>query len=102
MKLFDEMEKCFPEIEKQWDEYFEILADYYFTPSVIDGVKWELCQWISERFLNPEGELYSLFQQAGIDQPKSMGMLMIEWMHYVRRSEGRPYINPTDTLPVRE
>lgn len=102
MKLFDEMEKCFPEIEKQWDLYCGLLYDYYFTPDVIRGIQIELCEWINERFLQPDSELYILFLQAGFEQRRQMGMLMIDWMHYVRRSEGRPYINQTDTSPARK
>ena len=102
MKLFDEMEKCFPEIEKQWDKIFFLLGDDFLIPSTIQGAETVLCNWIIEHYLEPESELYCLFVQAGFQNPRHMGKLMIDWMHYARHSAGRPYINQTGTFFAQE
>ena len=97
MKLFDEMEKCFPETEKHWDEMMEALEDLYLTSDLVQAAQTILCDWIIEQYLHPDGELYALFVQAGVERDRQMAALIVEWMHRARCFEGRPYINRTNS-----
>ena len=102
MKLFDEMEKCFPETEKQWDQMIEALGDMYLTPSVLMMVETLLVEWVMKRYLRPAGELNVLFVQAGIEEEAQMAELIVKWMHYARHSVGKPYVSRTDIFPAQE
>ena len=103
MKLFDEMEKCFPEIEKHWDELFqEIPEDAFILPGMVKDICFILEVWMMDEYLGEEGELRALFEQAGFREPKQMARVMLEWMHYVRCSEGRPYIIQKGIFSARE
>lgn len=102
MKLFDEMEKCFPETEKHWNEMIEALGDLYLTPHVLRAAESILGEWVMERYLHPDGKLHALFVQAGIENEMNMATLIVRWMHRMRHSEGRPYINQTNTSPAQE
>ena len=97
MKLFDEMEKCFPETEKQWDEIIEAQDGWLLTPMLVQAAETVLCDWVIEHYLLQDSKLHALFVQAGITSERQMAALIVEWMHRARRFEGRPYISRKDT-----
>ena len=100
MKLFDEMEKCFPVTEKHWDGMIEALGDIYLTDKVIKTVEAVLEEWLMENRLQPDSELHALFVQAGVTRERQMASLIVEWMHRARKVEGRPYINQRGSFPA--
>ena len=102
MKLFDEMEKCFPEIEKHWKDLYDQALEYLMTASHVEGLRIILKEWIIETYLADDSELYQLFCLADFENKMSMAGKMVEWMYYVRSTERNSDISQTDTFPVQE
>jgi hypothetical protein len=82
MKLYEEIENCFPMIEKQFKN--EDLL-YFKNSLVIDLSLYHfgLCTWIRNELLYPKGNiLYSLFLENGIKEEDDMSSMIILLFHY--------------------
>jgi len=89
MKLFDEIEKCFPEMEKQWEYMLDETSDLLMSAELHRNIKSVMNMWTVEHCLQKDGELYQLFCQAGVENRMCMADKMLEWLFYERSSAGR-------------
>jgi len=98
MKLFDEMEKCFPEMEKHLMECYEPNEEIFFWLRQENRYDFQL--WTIIRFLANENELTTLFRQAGVDTADQMACELIRWFLYDRQTKRT--LSREDTLAVQE
>ncbi len=82
MKLFQEMEKCFPEMRKHRDDLFLQYSQQAGSLDVSAQVKRELIRWIRETYLDEHSRLYHLFMAAGICSRHAMAHYMLSWHIY--------------------
>lgn len=80
MKLFDEMEKCFPEMEKHFMERF--YEQEWLTFWGLRMNQDEFFAWTFERYFLEENELMHLFRQSGVTIRADMAHELITWFLY--------------------
>lgn len=80
MRLFDEMEKCFPEMEKHFTQefYAQDRLSYWGQQQVRDAF-W---RWTQQHFLSEENELVRLFRHSGVHRSEAMTSELINWFLY--------------------
>ena len=81
MKLFNAIEKCFPEMERQFRTYHPRWHDGCWS-TMISPAHFSLRRWVMETMLSEDGELYGLFKQAGQLEKDEMASLMTDWFIY--------------------
>ena len=101
MRLFDEMEKCFPEMEKHYQKLMPP-DDIYWTKAIDDGIRFEMYRWIETNYLEKEETiLFQFFCMAGVSRKRRMAMIMYEWMLYDISTRKR-HLNRADISPAQE
>ena len=75
MQLFDAIENCFPEMEKQYQEICPPPEDFW-PPVLVERARVHL--------LSPN--LTALFVRAGVENQLAMASTLVEWFFYDRLS----------------
>lgn len=96
MRLFDEMEKCFPEMEKHFRERFN--EQDWLTFWGLRMNQDEFFAWTFRSYFLEESELMELFCQAGVNNRADMAHELITWFLYDLCSKDE--IIHADTAPV--
>ena len=98
MKLFEEMEKCFPEMEKHFRSVYvpDALLGFWMQAYNRD----EFFFWTRTHFLVGENTLVDLFRQTGIRSRETMTAELVRWFLYDLCSKDE--IIRADIAPVLE
>ena len=85
MILFEEIEKCFPVLEKHYEEEmyerWEIRGEYSASRDTREFLR---CLLMDE-YLFKGSELYSLFRRAGVAEPYYMAEHILQWFYFYLR-----------------
>jgi len=101
MRLFQALEKCFPEIRKHKDALYHAHPKEYWTEERLMDLKEELTGWIMKEYLYEESIIYQLFRKASDYQTKySMASQILIWHIYDWNIENA--FSRTDTSPAQE
>ena len=84
MQLFDAIENCFPEMEKQYQEICPPPEDFWPPVLVERALREELLEWARVHLLSPR--LTALFVRAGVENQLAMASTLVEWFFYDRLS----------------
>lgn len=104
MRLFDEIEKCFPAMDKMLERvWFELPHDgwpHLHARSADERVS----ILVVDELLAVNPLLVSLFNAAGVTDPGTMAMIMVQWMHFDRATRNLPWFFNycEDTPPARK
>ena len=80
MRLFQAIEKCFPEMRKHKDWLWsQHPAEYWRNDAHIADLKEEMKWWITQNYLDQHGLIYQLFQMAGYQTKREMATAMLMW-----------------------
>lgn len=104
MKLFNAIEKCFPEMRKHRDWLWaQHPAEYWKDEEHLFEIKEELKQWIAQRYLDESSMIYQLFWMAGVKSKRLMASQMLSWHICDWNIEHQcEKLSQTDTSPARE
>lgn len=87
MKLFDEIEKCFPEMEKQFKTLHPRKRNGRWS-TIISPANLFLRRWIDETLLTEDSELYRLFKQAEqLLEREEMSCILMDWFIFYMNTE---------------
>lgn len=101
MRLFQAIEKCFPEMRKHKDWLFAQKPKDYWSEDRLYELKDQMCQWIMDEYLDEQTCIYQLFLQAGVTSRHSMAAQMLVWHIYDWNIEHKSaQLSRTDTSPV--
>ena len=77
MRLFQEIEKCFPEMRKHRIEWLKR------NPTLGDSqAKSDMILWIEATYLQENSSIYQLFWKAGVKTRRTMANHMLIWHMY--------------------
>ena len=80
MKLFDEMEKCFPEMEKHYKKAF--YAEDWLLFWGLSSNREDFFYWTLNRFCREENSMTALFREVGVYDSAVMTNELIRWFLY--------------------
>ena len=90
MKIYEEIEKSFPAIEKQFTQD-DLLEFKNAAIGDLNSYHFGLGLWIRNNLLYPDDSiLYNLFLENGIKYPDEMSSLMIKLFHYCLSKKESP------------
>lgn len=82
MRLFHAIEKCFPEMRKHRDRLFAGKPNMAWDDERMFQLKDDMCEWITQKYLDEKSVIYQLFVQAGVTSKRSMAAQMLVWHIY--------------------
>lgn len=83
MRLFQALEKCFPEIRKHKDKLYNAHPKSYWTDDNLFELRRELVNWITKEYLYDESIIYQLFLKADSEMTrKAMAHQILMWHIY--------------------
>ena len=95
MILFEEMEKCFPELEKHFQEQIDRRGKDKREDTAIEDTYIFLTRLLRAEFLYDGSRLHELFMQAGETSIHRMANIVLQWFCYYQK------LNQKDTGAVQ-
>ena len=87
MKLFKEIEKAFPRLERQFEA--SLWAEFINTSySDLDRYHWGPGTWIRENFLGQDTTLYEMFLKQGVFSKDDMSSLILQLFYLYLKGRG--------------
>ena len=101
MKLLDEMEKTFPELEKVYDEILLQHREQLDFWHVMKAAKDETACYAMEAFLKEGSALLEWFECAGFSSRWKMAQTLTEWMLFWKCAN-QNVLSRSGNAPVQE
>ena len=79
MRLFQALEKCFPEMRKHKDWLWSQHPNEYWTEAHIADLKEDMIWWITHTYLDEHGMIYQLFRMANYETKHQMASDILVW-----------------------